>query len=609
MEASWTDTTVCIIVYFRPRMLLLPRSVRFGTLVADQYRALSANKRFHESLLLTIAVEDYFQGKAFSGVIDERQWPRFETRVEKNTLSALELLERSGARATFFFSAWIAGRHPDLVREVVRRGHEVASAGDSHRGFRNVSWPVFRDEAIRAREALESAAGVKVYGFRAADHRLSPRDLWALRVLSGCGYDYDSSVNPCLSYFRREPWRRFVHEQAFDGVRFWEVPLSSVAVLGLHVPVAGGNWFRQLPETAIRRAVDTWTRTYSSPFVMYFRVWDLDESQPIITGAPVLSRVRHYRNPERVPNLIESFLAKYSSCTIAGYLGLESQAVAASACAGRAAVYETQSAGGEGLPVTVVIPCYNEHATLPYLANTLEDLKTACGIYRFRFIFVDDGSSDATQEVLQDLFEKQGDSQVLRHEQNQGVAAAILTGIRSATTEVICSMDCDCTYDPQELLRMIPKLSDGVDLVTASPYHPAGRVERVPAWRLGLSRAASLLYRIVLRQSLYTYTSCFRVYRRSAVLPVEIREKGFLGVAELLGRLDLSGSLIVEHPATLRVRMLGRSKMRVPRTIAGHLRLIGRFGLERLRGQTGSHRELGSEFAPAAVVSKGMDRD
>jgi Glycosyl transferase family 2 len=158
-----------------------------------------------------------------------------------------------------------------------------------------------------------------------------------------------------------------------------------------------------------------------------------------------------------------------------------------------------------------------------------------------------------------------------------------MTGIVRSTTEIVCSMDCDCTYDPHELAKMIPLLEDGVDMVTASPYHERGQVRNVPRWRLGLSRTLSQLYRLVLHQKLATYTSCFRVYRQSALTRVQITNPGFLGVAEMLGRLDLAGSVIREFPATLEVRMIGRSKMKIARTIAGHMRLLVQLALVRLR--------------------------
>jgi hypothetical protein len=82
------------------------------------------------------------------------------------------------------------------------------------------------------------------------------------------------------------------------------------------------------------------------------------------------------------------------------------------------------------------------------------------------------------------------------------------------------------------------------------------------------------MYGMVLRHQLATYTACFRVYRRSIVADVPLSRAGFIGVAELLGRLDLGGSGIVEYPTTLEVRILGRSKMKIVKTMAGHIKLI-----------------------------------
>ena len=226
-------------------------------------------------------------------------------------------------------------------------------------------------------------------------------------------------------------------------------------------------------------------------------------------------------------------------------------------------------------PITIVIPCFNEESILPYLANTLSSVRENLGAeFDISLAFVDDGSTDGTWESLNRIFGSLPGVTLIKHDTNRGVTAAILTGTREAKSEIVCSIDCDCTYDPHELAAMIPLLTSGVDLVTASPYHPRGSVRNVPAWRLTLSRGASFLYRQVLQQKLYTYTSCFRVFRRSAILGLSIKRTGFLGVAEIVGQLDLQGSKIVEHPTTLAVRVFGFSKMRTLWTIAGHLGLL-----------------------------------
>ena len=234
------------------------------------------------------------------------------------------------------------------------------------------------------------------------------------------------------------------------------------------------------------------------------------------------------------------------------------------------------------VPVSVIVPCYNEEESLPYLVRSLDQLKIElAGKYAVQLILVDDGSSDDTWPLLNDHFGSRADALLVRHDQNRGVAAAITTGLERSH-EIACSIDCDCSYDPRELKPMLGLLVEGVDLVVASPYHPKGRVSNVPGWRIGLSRSASWLYQIVTGSRLHTFTSCFRVYRRSAALATPLEYSGFLGIAELTGRFVLDARAIVEHPATLQARLFGRSKMRIPSTIKGHMQLLASLAWSRL---------------------------
>jgi polysaccharide deacetylase family protein (PEP-CTERM system associated) len=537
--------------------------------------------------ILTIALEDYYHTAPFKRLVTRGNWYRFETRLEVGTLRALDLLDQFGAKATFFALGWVANTAPELIRKIANRGHEIATRGYYHRGLREFSPAEFRDDVLRAREALERASGQRVIGYRVAHGWLAPDDLWALRALADLGFAYDSSIKPVLRTWADQPWRRFVHRQEFGDTGLWEVPFSSARLLGLDIPIAGGNYFRQWPHWLVRRAVARWSREDAAPFVMYFHTWELDPAQPKFTGVPVYARLRQYRNLERMPAIIGHYLSTYRFASVAGSLGLELERAQ-----GPAVVRVTPSAARPSparaevsrAPVTIVVPCYNEAASLPYLANTLKSVRAQLeDRYDVGVILVDDASVDGTWDLLTGLFGADETVRYYRHPENRGVAAAILTGIRHATTPIVCSIDCDCSYDPHDLAEMIPLLTPGVDVVTASPYHPAGAVRNVPGWRLLLSRIASRLYRLVFRHQLSTYTSCFRVYRRSAVAGLRIRRGGFIGVVEFLGRMELSGARIVEFPATLEARLLGRSKMRIPRTALGHLMLMVQLAVLRLR--------------------------
>ena len=555
--------------------------------------------------ILSIALEDYYH--KLDRVIQRSHWHRFDARVEQSTHRTLDLLDELGIRATFFALGWVASTLPELLREVARRGHEIGSKGYHQRNLRELSPAEFRDDLARAREALESASGQRVEGYRAPGW-IEPTDEWALEVLAEEGYRYDSSVKPLFLSHRSTPHRRFAHKLETEGGALWEFPISTISLGGLLFPIGAGNYFRQLPESLIGRAVAYWDRHYDAPFNMYFHTWELDPEQPQIAAVSTIDRIRLYRNLGKATSILRRHLAPYRFTGIGDYLVQSGEVVAPLASRGavpvaratapatateRPVVVHTAPSGParEPTPVTVVVPCYNEEHSLPYLANTLRGVESAvAGEYELHYVFVNDNSTDDTANTLQRLFGHQPRCAIVHHERNRGVAAGILTGIRQARTEIVASIDCDCTYDPYELQHMLPLLTDDVDLVTGSPYHPDGRVRNVPAWRLVLSKSASMLYRVVLHQKIGTYTSCFRVYRRNVALKVDLQHGGFLGIAEMIGKLDLAGSRIVEYPTTLEVRLLGYSKMKLTRLIIGHLGLLSRLASRRMAGPPPSVR-------------------
>jgi polysaccharide deacetylase family protein (PEP-CTERM system associated) len=531
--------------------------------------------------ILTVVLEDYCHVGPVSRVVPPDYWSRFESRAHRNTELTLDLLDQVGAKATFFVLGWIGEHQPEVVAEVVRRGHEVASKGFFHRHIRQMTPEQFREDVQRSREALQDASGVAVRGYRVPRGGLAKRDLWSLDVLAEEGFAYDSSVRPLGLEFAGEPFRRFIHRHESCGRQIWEVPLSTWSLGPFSLPISGGNYMRQLPNALIRRALAAWDRDDAAPLVCYFHVWELDPDQPRISAVSALERLRQYRNLRVMSERIRYYLDRYRFGTVSEYLNLPP--VPSTLPIARVALASVRLSGaaaaqpaGPRTPISVVVPCYNEEATLGYTANTLRAFaESVKDDFEICYIFVDDGSQDGTWRRLNELFAGRPDCVLLRHPLNRGVAAATLTGICNSRTEVVCAIDCDATYDPRQLRQMVPMLTPDVDLVTASPYHPQGRVlNHLPAWRLVLSRGLSIIYRFFHNHKLYTYTSCFRVYRRCAVVDIGVRNQGFVGITEILSRLDKKGGRIVEYPAIMEVRLLGSSKMKILKTIWGHLVLM-----------------------------------
>ncbi|CAN5178773.1 hypothetical protein BH20ACI2_BH20ACI2_03280 [soil metagenome] len=528
-----------------------------------------------KSNLLTILVEDYFHVGAFGNLIQQRNWQNFEPRYEQNTLKALDLLDRYNTKGTFFVLGWIADLNPGLVREISSRGHEVASRGFYHRSPGNLTPDEFREDLRRANDVLENACGRKVVGYRAAEKLSFEKSGWVLDILAEEGFAYDASFLPDS---RTDTEKRVAHQIQTENGSIWEFPYSTIDLgVGL-MPISGGNYYRQVPYTLMRQAVKNWRNRHDDPFVFYLHVWELDPEQPRISAASRYNRIRHYRKLDKMEWILNENLSRFDWTSAADHLKLEMEARPELDRNVSTEFTPTtiSSSSRSRVPVSIVIPCYNEQESLPYLSNTLRTLETDLiqREYKPNFIFVDDQSKDETFALLHSLFGMKENVRILRHDTNKGVAAGIMTGLQAAETEIVCSMDCDCSYDPQEVSNMLPLLTDSVDLVTASPYHRDGGVRNVPGWRLFLSRGASFLYRRVLRSKLDTYTSCFRVYRRSSMVGMTLRENGFLGVAEMLGNLDLNGGRIIEFPTVLNVRLFGISKMKTAKTVAGHLKLL-----------------------------------
>ncbi len=545
--------------------------------------------------ILTIHIEDYYQVGAFSHLIPYQEWERFEDRIRRNTNRALELLDETGTRATFFVSGWIAEKHADLLRSIVAAGHEIAAQGYYQHSIRNAPPGVFRDDVRRTRQLIEQAVGHEVLGFRVGRGWIGPDDLWALDVLEAEHFTYDSSICPIGTQFEHEPERHAIHRAVGGSGEMLEIPVSSTRIFGHAVPFAGGNYLRQLPLGLTRRAARAWVEQRRQPLVMYFHIWELDDAQPSITAANALQRLRHYRNLAAMRERIGYLLKAWPFTSVQDYLQLsQTRRVEPAVSAAPPGLADSAlSTGGPPVSVStirrvalsIIVPCFNEQDSLAYLARTLDAFRAATAArLDLEFVFVDDGSTDETWAGLQAAFSERDDCVLSRHAENRGIAGAIMSGAAESRHELIAVLDADCTFDPFQIEQMLAELHDDVTVVVASPFHADGAVRNVPGWRLLLSRTATVLYQRVFHNRLSSYTSCFRIYRRTALSNLVLSNTGFCGVTEIIARLDLAGHRIVECPVVLQVRLLGQSKIRLLRVSLDHLELLGRLVLRRFFG-------------------------
>ncbi len=240
---------------------------------------------------LTIDFEDWYQGLE----IPPSSWSGFEDRVEFSGRRILSVLAEFEAKATFFVLGHVADSHPELVREIAARGHEIGTHGQSHTLVYELTPEAFRAEIRGSVDVLEALGGQPVTGFRAPFFSITKDSLWALDVLIEEGLRYDSSIFPVTNYRYGIPGsQQWPHVIERPPGRIAEFPVSTLSRAKRRIPVAGGAYFRIYPYRFTRAAFRSINKQ-ARPAVFYLHPWELDPDHPNVALPPRIG-ILHYWN-------------------------------------------------------------------------------------------------------------------------------------------------------------------------------------------------------------------------------------------------------------------------------------------------------------------------
>jgi polysaccharide deacetylase family protein (PEP-CTERM system associated) len=258
---------------------------------------------------LTIDVEDYFQVSAFAPHIARSEWNTRECRVERNVDVILGMLDRHNTKATFFTLGWIAERYPDVVRKIVRQGHELASHGYGHERASDQTEEAFYADIHLAKVILEDLSGQEVRGYRAPSFSIGEGNLWAFDCLARAGYRYSSSIYPIAhDHYGMPDSPRFAYEVR-PGLL--EVPITTLRAFGRNFPSSGGGYFRLLPYGLSRWMLNRVNTGDQQSGIFYFHPWEIDPGQPRVDGIGAKTRFRHYVNIDRVEGRLNQLLSDF----------------------------------------------------------------------------------------------------------------------------------------------------------------------------------------------------------------------------------------------------------------------------------------------------------
>ena len=210
----------------------------------------------------------------------------------------------------------------------------------------------------------------------------------------------------------------------------------------------------------------------------------------------------------------------------------------------------------------VIIPTYNERENLGRIITRLH-----AALPHTHVLVVDDGSTDGTGDLADELAAADERIAVLHRTEKNGLGAAYIAGFRWGLAHdytVLVEMDADGSHAPEQLHLLLEKVDAGADLVLGSRYVPGGTVVNWPWHREVLSRGGNIYSRLALGVSIQDITGGYRAYRREVLEKLDldaIASHGYCFQVDLAWRTLQAGFTVAEVPITFTEREIGESKM------------------------------------------------
>lgn len=209
-----------------------------------------------------------------------------------------------------------------------------------------------------------------------------------------------------------------------------------------------------------------------------------------------------------------------------------------------------------------IIPLYNEEESITELVNSLTNVADKLSS-DYEVIFVDDGSTDGSVNVIQKLSGNNNKIKLISFRKNQGKALALQTAFKALNGDIIVTLDADLQDDPQEIPKLVNKLNEGYDLVSGWKEH-----RRDPRNRLILTKIFNNIVSLFSGLKLHDFNCGLKVYKKEVIHELNIYGELHRFIPVIAHNL---GFMVAEVPIIHRPRKYGKSKYGFGRIPKGFL--------------------------------------
>ena len=207
------------------------------------------------------------------------------------------------------------------------------------------------------------------------------------------------------------------------------------------------------------------------------------------------------------------------------------------------------------MKLSIVMPVYNEHATIEEILSRVEAVGLADEI-----VIVDDGSTDGTRELLHELASKYPITNLILHQHNQGKGAAVRTGIQAARGELILIQDADLEYDPRDYPTLLKPIEEGVaDVVYGSRFLGAPRRSTM-FWHMVANKLLTLFTNILYNSILSDMETGYKLFKSEVIKSIPLRARRFDFEPEVTAKLLKRRIRIFEVPISFYPREYSEGK-------------------------------------------------